>query len=292
MATEHAPPPVEDSSAVSSEMPTKPIAAAAPTASISDASRTIATVPTVDKDGAALGNRTADVGHAADAGRALDAAQLVATKHRERRERWNDVLIRTLFVALLIGVWQVAHAILVTRLDWWSPALFRSPFEVLRWMLDGFALSYFTGDYLPPPGEPMPQSFWEAVRQAPYPSAIWASIWRLLQGYFIAVAVGFPLGLLVARFALAEKTIGWLSVSLQSLPSICWVPLAILWFGRLNEAPILFVTVFGALFATIVAVADGIRNVPPLLARAGRTLALMGRASIFRCFCRRRCLTS
>jgi NitT/TauT family transport system permease protein len=54
------------------------------------------------------------------------------------------------------------------------------------------------------------------------------------------------------------------------------VPLAILWFGRLNEAPILFVTVFGALFATIVAVADGIRNVPPLLARAGRTLGADG----------------
>jgi NitT/TauT family transport system permease protein len=143
-------------------------------------------------------------------------------------------------------------------------------------MLDGFALSYFTGGYTPPPGEEMPQSFLEALKLAAYPAAIWSSIWRLLQGYFIAVVVGFPLGLLVARFALAEKTIGWLSISLQSLPSICWVPLALLWFGRLNEAPILFVTVFGALFATVVAVADGIRNVPPLLARAGRTLGADG----------------
>jgi NitT/TauT family transport system permease protein len=260
MATEHAPPPEK----TSSEMPSTPIATAAPTASVSDASRTIE--GTLDSGG------TLSV----DAGRASDAVQFEGLRRRERNQRWKDVLIRTLFVAFLVGLWQVAHFILVTRLDWWSPALFRSPMEVVRWMLDGFALSYFTGGYIPPPGEPMPQTFWEALKQAPYPPAIWASIWRLLQGYGIAVTVGFPLGLLVARFALAEKTIGWLSISLQSLPSICWVPLALLWFGRLNEAPILFVTVFGALFATIVAVADGIRNVPPLLARAGRTLGADG----------------
>ena len=95
-------------------------------------------------------------------------------------------------------------------------------------------------------------------------------------GYSIAVTIGFPLGLLVARFAWAEKTIGWLSSSLQSLPSICWIPLALLWLGRFGVWPIIFVTVMGALFATVIAVADGIGNVPPLLARAGRTLGAEG----------------
>jgi NitT/TauT family transport system permease protein len=76
---------------------------------------------------------------------------------------------------------------------------------------------------------------------------------------------------------LVEKTLGWLAISLQSLPSICWIPLALLWFGRVSvTAPILFVTVMGSLFATIVTVADGIRNVPPLFSRAGRTLGARG----------------
>jgi ABC-type phosphate/phosphonate transport system permease subunit len=210
MATEHAPPPEK----TSSEMPTTPIAAAAPTASVSDASRTT---------GGALGS---------DAGRASDAAQFERIRRRERQQRWKDVLIRVLFVAFLVGLWQVAHAILVTRLDWWSPALFRSPMEVVRWMLDGFALSYFTGGYIPPPGEPMPQTFWEAVKQAPYPPAIWASIWRLLQGYFIAVAIGFPLGLLVARFASRRKhrlAFGFVAVAAVDLlgaagDSLVWPP--------------------------------------------------------------------
>jgi ABC-type nitrate/sulfonate/bicarbonate transport system permease component len=248
-------------------MPITPVAEAAPTASVSS--------PVSALHAASAQNAASDA-NAAAAERTANAAHTVQAKRRQRRERLNDFLIRTVFVAFLIGLWQLAHYILVTRLDMWSPALFRSPGEVAKWMLDGFALSYFTGGYTPPPGEEMPQSFLEALKLAAYPAAIWSSIWRLLQGYFIAVVVGFPLGLLVARFALAEKTIGWLSISLQSLPSICWVPLALLWFGRLNEAPILFVTVFGALFATVVAVADGIRNVPPLLARAGRTLGADG----------------
>jgi NitT/TauT family transport system permease protein len=46
--------------------------------------------------------------------------------------------------------------------------------------------------------------------------------------------------------------------------------------GRLGDAPILFVTVMGALFATVIAVADGIANVPPLYSRAGRTLGARG----------------
>ncbi len=191
---------------------------------------------------------------------------------RMRRFLTGDFVTRALFVIVLMLLWQGAHWYFVTKTERWSPALFRSPVEVGLWLWNGFGLSYLTHSFQSAPGVKAPQSLWEAVQQASYPSAILASMKRLIYGYGIAVAVGFPLGLLVARFRLADKTIGWMSVSLQSLPSICWVPLAMLWMGRFGEAPILFVTIMGALFATVVAVADGIRQVPPLMARAGRTL--------------------
>jgi NitT/TauT family transport system permease protein len=197
-------------------------------------------------------------------------------KRRARREQRRNILIRSVFIALLIAVWQAAHYILVKRLDYWSPAMFKSPLQVATWLWDGFGLSYFTGDFYVPVNEKPPGSFLEAFRRAAYPSAIVLSIWRLLQGYFIAVAIGFPLGLLVARYSLMERTVGWMAASLQSLPSICWIPIALLWFGRLDEAPILFVTILGALFATVVSVADGIRQVPPLFSRAGKTLGASG----------------
>lgn len=211
----------------------------------------------------------------------MSTASTLAASERKRqaaRTFWGDVALRTAFVVLLVGLWQATHFFLVTKPgDLSRGALFPAPIQVGEWLWDGFALSYLTGEYQPPPGEKMPDSFWGALRQSEYPSNIGISIWRLLQGYFIATIIGFPLGLLVARSSLFEKTFGWMAVSLQSLPSICWIPLALLWFGRVGvTAPILFVTIMGSLFATIVTVADGIRNVPPLYARAGRTMGASG----------------
>lgn len=208
---------------------------------------------------------------------ALTAAAL-ADKGAQRRAFWGDLAVRLAFVALLIMGWRVLHYFMVEQPHRVSRgALFPGPAQVGAWLMDGFGLTYWTGHYQPPPGQPMPRNFWQALGQADYPAAIGASIVRLLEGYIIATAIGFPLGLLVARSLLMEKTVGWMAVSFQSLPSICWIPLALLWFGPLGvTAPILFVTVMGSLFATIVTVADGIRNVPPLLARAGRTLGATG----------------
>lgn len=200
------------------------------------------------------------------------------SRRQSRRSFWRDFALRVVFILLLIGIWQAIHYFTVTLPDDRSRgALFPAPSQVGKALWQGFGFAYLTGTYTPPPGESMPQSLGEALKQSRYPYSIWLSIWRLLQGYFIATIIGFPLGLLIARSQLMEKTLGWLSVSIQSLPSICWVPLAILWFSKYGDtAPILFVTIMGSLFATVVTVADGLRNVPPLFARAGRTLGASG----------------
>ena len=201
----------------------------------------------------------------------------VAERRASQRALLADFAIRLAFVVFLAALWQGAHYLLVTRPENVSRgALFPSPMQVLGWIWDGFGFSYLVGQFQPAPRTPMPHSFLEAFGRSNYPVAIFASIWRLMEGYIISVAIGFPLGLLVARSALVDKTLGWLSTALQALPSMCWIPLAVLWFGRMAEAPILFVTIMGSLFATIIAVADGIRNVPPLMARAGRTLGADG----------------
>ena len=67
---------------------------------------------------------------------------------------------------------------------------------------------------------------------------------RLLIGYVIGVAIGLPLGLFMSRSQLFEDTLGSLALGLQTLPSVCWVPLALLWFGQ-TEAAMLFVVVMG-----------------------------------------------
>ena len=205
-------------------------------------------------------------------------SQPKAKARGSRIEFWRDLGIRVLFILFLLLLWQGAHYLMVTRPnDASRGALFPTPLQTGEWLWNGFGLSYFTNTYTPPPGADMPRNFWEVLKQSDYAPGILISIWRLLQGYGVAVAIGFPLGLLVARFPLAEKTIGWLASSLQSLPSVCWTPLALLWFGFISvNAPILFVTVMGALFSTVVSVSDGIANVPPLMSRAGRTMGATG----------------
>src|SRR5947207_14722659 len=89
---------------------------------------------------------------------------------------------------------------------------------------------------------------------------------RLLAGYFIGLVVGLPLGLLPARWKLFRDTIGTMALGLQTLPSVCWVPLALLWFGQ-TEAAMLFVVVMGTLWSVVIATETGVRNVLPTYPR-------------------------
>jgi NitT/TauT family transport system permease protein len=84
-----------------------------------------------------------------------------------------------------------------------------------------------------------------------------------------------PLGLLTARSKFLEDTIGVLALGLQTLPSVCWVPLALLWFGQ-TESAMLFVVVMGTLWSVLIAVDTGVKNLPPIYVRAARTMGSQG----------------
>jgi len=128
---------------------------------------------------------------------------------------------------------------------------------------------------------------WSAV-VLPDPSAVWAylvgavkdgtllsacavTMRRLLIGYAISIVLGIPLGLLTARFKICSDTIGVLALGLQTLPSVCWVPLTLLWYGQ-TESAMLFVVVMGSLWSMVIATDNGVRNVPPIFSRAARTM--------------------
>ena len=66
-----------------------------------------------------------------------------------------------------------------------------------------------------------------------------------------------------------------IGLGLQTLPSVCWVPLALLWFGQ-TETAMLFVVVMGTLWSVQIAVDNGVRNVPPIFRRAALTMGSRG----------------
>ncbi|GCE46777.1 NitT/TauT family transport system permease protein [Thermosporothrix hazakensis] len=101
------------------------------------------------------------------------------------------------------------------------------------------------------------------------------SLQRMLIGYAISMVIGVLLGILIGRVRVAEETLGTLVMGLQALPSVCWLPLAVLWFG-LSEQAIIFVVVMGALFSITLGVVNGIKNTPPIYLNAARTLGARG----------------
>ncbi len=106
-------------------------------------------------------------------------------------------------------------------------------------------------------------------------AALARSLGRLAQGYAIAAAIGVPLGIATARVPWMRATFKPLVLGLQALPSICWLPLALVWFG-LSDWTIVFVVIMGSLLAIAIATEDGVASIDPLLLRAARTLGIRG----------------
>src|SRR5205823_12135012 len=127
---------------------------------------------------------------------------------------------------------------------------------------------------LPGPGG-VAQSLAHSLTSGELLRAIGTSLYRLFVGYAISGAAGITLGVMLARNAWLRAAVGPLVVGLQALPSICWLPLALLWFG-LSEKAILFVVVMGAVLSIAQATADGVRNTPPIYMNAARNLGARG----------------
>ena len=154
-------------------------------------------------------------------------------------------LVGVAFFAALLLIWQAA-----TASGRWSPVLLPSPWLVAEYL-------------------------WDALRDGSLLEATAVTMKRLLVGYFIGVAIGLPLGLITSTSRYFEDTIGALALGLQTLPSVCWVPLALLWFGQ-TEMAMLFIVVMGTVWSVVIATSAGARNIPPIYARAARTMGSEG----------------
>ncbi|CAF22739.1 ABC transporter permease [Candidatus Protochlamydia amoebophila] len=151
----------------------------------------------------------------------------------------------SLFFLTLTVLWQ-----LLVYAEIWSPVLVPSPLQVLHYLIS-------------------------SLQDGTLISASYVTLKRLIQGYLVGLLVGIPIGLLNARFQLFEDTIGFLALGLQTLPSVCWAPLAILWFGQTEKA-MFFIVIMGSIWSIALATDAGVKNVPPLYVRAARTLGSQG----------------
>ncbi|MFD9484856.1 ABC transporter permease [Streptomyces sp. NPDC059991] len=126
---------------------------------------------------------------------------------------------------------------------------------------------------------PSPSSVWSGLKelwlQGTLLDIVWTSVSRGLLGFLLALAIGTPLGLIVARVKFIRAAIGPILSGLQSLPSVAWVPPAVIWLG-LNNSMMYAVILLGAVPSIANGLVSGVDQVPPLFLRAGRTLGATG----------------
>lgn len=142
---------------------------------------------------------------------------------------------------------------------------------------------------LPGPGEVL-ATLWARIADGTIPQATAITLQRAVYGFALALLIGLSVGALVSRVRVARVAFGSFITGLQTMPSIAWFPLAILWFG-LSEQAIFFVVVLGAAPSIANGLIGGVDHIPPLWLRAGRMLGARG-VTLFRNIIMPACLPS
>lgn len=161
------------------------------------------------------------------------------------KEKQKVVVKKVAFYVGLIVLWQA-----VADFGAWPDEILPSPYEVVEDLVYGI----LDGSVL------LGMGF---------------SMWRLIVGLAIAICGGMALGILMARVETINQTMGSLVLGLQSIPSIAWVPLALIWFG-VSDSGIIFVTAVGAVFAVTINIYTGVKNIDPHYIEAARNMGAKG----------------
>ena len=169
-----------------------------------------------------------------------------------------------------------------TTRPWWRRALSRAAAAggaaafLLVWQL--VWASAITDEYKVPAPIEVWHAFAKTVEDGSVCSILWTSISRAFIGFTVGLVIATPLGLLVAKVRPVRAAIGPLLSGLQSLPSVAWVPAAVLWFG-LTDATIYFVVLAGSIPSIANGLVAGIDQIPPILPRVGQVLGARGLTS-------------
>jgi NitT/TauT family transport system permease protein len=181
----------------------------------------------------------------------LDPGRSGADPGRIARKAWTVLWPKALAIILVLAIWELV------------------------------ALSGYKKYVLKGPG-PTFAALWD---QAFHPDAdnpsLWGIIGNTLQtavlGYALSLLIGTVAGALVSRIPPLRAAVGSIISALTTMPSIAWVPFAIILFGQSTSA-ILFVVIMGAAPSIAGGLITGVDYTPPLLLRAGRTMGLRGYA--------------
>ena len=144
-------------------------------------------------------------------------------------------------IAVFIGIWQIIFELKLVE-DYILP----SPLQVYQALVN----QYQEGTLL---------------------TAAWNSLSRGVQGFLLSIVIAIPIGLALGLNRTVRVVLKPLTIGLQQLPSVAWVPAAIIWFG-LSNATIYAVILLGAIPSIANGLSSGIEQIPSQYIKVGRVL--------------------
>jgi NitT/TauT family transport system permease protein len=161
------------------------------------------------------------------------------------KARYNSILLPLLVAAVFVSSW---HAIVVAS----GTDIFPKPTQVLSGMA-------------------------ELIRKGVLIKYIVASLFRVSAGFLLALLIGVPFGLLLGWFSNAFSAFNPIIQVLRPISPIAWIPVAILWFGVSDLAPI-FLIFLASLFPIVTASMAAVQNIQLVYLRSARNFGVKGLA--------------
>ena len=124
-------------------------------------------------------------------------------------------------------------------------------------------------EWLVPPPRDVAQALWD-YRDL-LPEHTWVTVWESLAGFALAIAIGIPLGGLIAYSRLMELTVYPILLGLNAVPKIAIAPILILWMG-FGPGPKILVAFLLCVFPIVIATATGLKQTPVELVELARSL--------------------
>jgi NitT/TauT family transport system permease protein len=115
----------------------------------------------------------------------------------------------------------------------------------------------------------------ELVEKGLLPKYIVASLFRVTWGFTLAVLIGVPAGLVLGWFGRARAAFNPLIQAFRPISPIAWIPLAILWFGVSDAAPV-FLIFLASVFPITVSTTAAVQGVQSVHLRAAQNFGLKG----------------
>lgn len=149
----------------------------------------------------------------------------------------------------------------------------------LFFTLWGLAVRISHSDLFPTPGNVL-RGIVELIQKGLLFKYIVASLFRVTWGFTLAVLIGVPVGLVLGWYTRAFQAFNPILQILRPISPIAWIPVAILWFGVSDAAPI-FLIFLASVFPITVSAIAAVQNMQPVYLRAAQNFGL-SRGELFR----------